>query len=164
MKNLLKLKNILFLGVFALIITSCSSKKGGMMNTTKVSKGNVSGTWVVNNVSLEGFPQGYQVKNVFDMAPYQDFNGSTWKLYGGYGGMITLTNGTTQEIYWSLVNDGINPIFQLNKINAGEKARNVSEGYQLQIANASKTNLTLKTPFKLLNGNMAYVVYNFTPQ
>ncbi|MBC7654320.1 MAG: hypothetical protein H7098_07590 [Oligoflexus sp.] len=164
MKNLMKLKSILFLGVIALIITSCSSKKGGMMNSSKVSKGTISGTWVINNVSLEGFPQGYQVKNVFDMAPYQDFNGSTWKLYGGYGGMITLTNGTTQEIYWSLINDGINPIFQFKKIGADEKAKNVSEGYQLQIADATKTNLTLKTPFKLLNGNMAYVVYNFSPQ
>ncbi len=163
MKNLLKLKSILFLAVIALIITSCSPKTGGTISNN-VSKGTISGTWVVNNVSLEGFPQGYQVKNVFDMAPFQDFNGSTWKLYGGYGGMITLTNGTTQEIYWSLLNDGINPIFQFKKIGASEKAKNVSEGYQLQIANASKTNLTLKTPFKLLNGNMAYVVYNLTPQ
>jgi len=163
MKSLLKLKSILFLAAVALILSSCSPKTGGMVSN-KVSKGTISGTWVVNNVSLEGFPQGYQVKNVFDMAPYQDFNRSTWKLYGGYGGMITLANGTTQEIYWSLINDGINPIFQFKKIGANEKAKNVSEGYQLQIASSSKTNLTFKTPFKLLNGNMAYVVYNFTPQ
>ncbi|MBK0383396.1 hypothetical protein I5M32_10525 [Pedobacter sp. SD-b] len=135
-----------------------------MMSNNKVSKGTISGTWVVNNVSLEGFPDGYEVKNVFDIAPYQDFNGSTWKLYGGYSGMITLPNGVNQEIYWSLINDGITPIFQFKKIDAGEKAKNVSEGYQLQIASASKTNLVLKTPFKLLNGNMAYIVYNFSPQ
>ncbi|MBU0697052.1 MAG: hypothetical protein KKE39_11115 [Bacteroidetes bacterium] len=161
MKKLFKISTILICSILIIGFTSCSSSRG---TTTKISKGNISNTWTVSDVYLEGFPSGYEVKNVFDLAPYQDFKGSTWKLYGGNSGMITLTDGTTQNIYWSLVNDGLNPIFQFKKIDSGEKAKDVNAGYQLDIAASTKNSLTLRSPFKLLNGNVAYIVYNLVSQ
>ena len=93
-------KSILYFCVMALIFASCSSRKGAV-TTTKVSKSTISNTWTVTDVRLEGFPAGYQIKDAFGMAPYQDFRGSTWKLYGGYSGYITLSNGQTQNIqHW----------------------------------------------------------------
>lgn len=147
----------------ALILTSCASKNAASTNF-KVSKSTVTGTWTVSNVSLEGFPKDYQVTNAFGMAPYKDFIGSTWKMYGGYSGFITLVNGTTQNIYWSLLNDGANPIFQFKKIGSGDKAKNVTEGYQMNIDAASKSSLTLSSPFKLLNGNTARIIYTLNAQ
>ncbi|MEO5910425.1 MAG: hypothetical protein ABIP95_06030 [Pelobium sp.] len=144
-------------------ITSCSTSKSGV-TSNKASKANISNTWTVSDVYLEGFPNGYEIKSVFDMAPYQEFKGSTWSLYGGYGGNITLTNGISQKIYWSVLNDGFNPIFQFKKIDEGEKAKEVNAGYQLEISSSSKDNLTLRTPFKLLNGNTAYIVYSLVAQ
>ena len=125
----------------------------------KVSAGTISNTWTVSDVSLEGFPSGYEIKNVFDMAPYQNFIGSTWTLYGGKSGNIMLSDGTSQEIYWSLINNGVSPIFQFKKIDTGEKAKDVKAGYQLEISQATKTNLTLRSPFTLINGHTAYIVY-----
>lgn len=145
-----------------LLITSCASKNG--TTNYKVSKSTVSGTWKVSDVSLEGFPSDYQITNAFGMAPYKDFVGSTWKLYGGNSGYITLANGTSQNIYWSVVNDGITPIFQFKKVDAGEKARNVVEGYQMNIDAASKNSMTISSPFKLLNGNTARIVYTLNAQ
>ena len=147
----------------ALILTSCASKNG-TSNTVKASKSMVSGTWTVSDVSLEGFPNGYKVANAFGMAPYKDFIGSTWKLYGGYSGYITLPNGTTQNIYWSLMNDGITPVFQFKKVDAGEKAREVTEGYRMKIDAASKSSLVLSSPFDLANGTTARIVYTLTAQ
>lgn len=147
----------------ALILTSCALKNGTTTNY-KVSKSKISGTWTVSDVSLEGFPSDYQVTNAFGMAPYTDFIGSTWKLYGGNSGYITLANGTTQNIYWSVVNDGFNPVFQFKKVDAGEKARNVIEGYKMNIDAASKSSLTLSSPFQLLNGNTARIVYTLNAQ
>ncbi|HEX7367243.1 MAG TPA: hypothetical protein VF273_09105, partial [Pelobium sp.] len=122
----------------------------------------VSGTWTVADVSLVGFPSDYKITNAFGMAPYQDFVGSTWKLYGGNSGYITLANGTTQNIYWSVLNDGISPVFQFKKVDAGEKAKNVVEGYKMNIESASKDRLTISSPFQLLNGNTAKIVYTLT--
>lgn len=149
--------------IVALIVTSCASKNGVSTNVN-VSKSALSGTWTVSDVRLEGFPSGYKITNAFGMAPYQDFVGSTWKLYGGYSGFITLPNGTTQNIYWSLMKDGVNPVFQFKKVDAGEKAREVTEGYRMSIDAASKTSLTLSSPFDLLNGNTARIVYTLNAQ
>jgi hypothetical protein len=154
--------SILSLCLVALILTSCASKNGA--TNYKVSKSTISGTWTVSDVSLEGFPADYQVTNAFGMAPYKDFIGSTWQLYGGYSGYITLANGTTQNIYWSLLNDGATPVFQFKKVDAGEKARNVTEGYRLNVDATSKNSLTLSSPFQLLNGNSARIVYTLNAQ
>jgi len=160
MKKLSKLKQVMAFGFAILIFAACSSQRNAAVSN-KVSKGAISGTWTVNDVRLEGFPSGYAVKNAFDLAPYQDFVGSTWTLYGGYGGSIALTNGINQEIYWSIINDGMNPTFQFKKINAGDKAKDVREGYQLEVAEATKTSLILRSPFTLANGGTAYIVYSF---
>lgn len=160
MKKSTYLKQALALGFAILIFAACSSQRNQSVSN-KVSKGAISGTWTVTDVRLEGFPSGYAVKNAFDLAPYQSFEGSTWTLYGGFGGSIALTNGITQQIYWSIINDGMNPTFQFKKINAGEKARDVKEGYQLEVAEATKTSLVLRSPFPLTNGGMAYIVYSF---
>lgn len=146
----------------AFAISACASKSG--VTNYKVSKSTVAGNWTVSDVRLEGFPSDYQVRDAFGMAPYNDFIGSTWKLYGGYSGYITLPNGTTQNIYWSLLNDGTNPVFQFKKVDAGEKARNVTEGYRMNIESASKNTLVLSSPFDLLNGHSAKIVYTLNAQ
>lgn len=156
-------KLILAIGVMTFIFASCSSQRGTSTNF-KVSKSNISNTWTVTDVRLEGFPSDYQIKNAFGMAPYQDFIGSTWKLYGGNSGFITLSNGTTQNIYWSLVKDGVYPVFQFKKIDTGEKAREVTEGYRMNIDASTKNSLTLSSPFDLLNGNTARIVYTLSAQ
>ncbi len=155
--------SILSLCLVAVIATSCASKKN-VSNSVKVSKSMVSGTWTVSDVSLEGFPNGYKVANAFGMAPYKDFVGSTWKLYGGYSGYITLPNGTTQNIYWSLMKDGLTPVFQFKKVDGGEKAREVTEGYRMKIDAASKSSLVLSSPFDLADGTTAKIVYTLNAQ
>ncbi len=156
-------KLVLAIGVITFILASCSSQKGNTSNV-KVSKSKISNTWTVTDVQLEGFPSDYQIKNAFGMAPYKDFIGSTWRLYGGNSGVISLSNGTTQNIYWSLVKDGINPVFQFKKVDAGEKARNVTEGYRMNIDASAKNVLTLSSPFEIRNGNTARIVYTLSAQ
>lgn len=150
------LKHSLLLSLLAVFMMACSSQRGAT-GSNSISKGDVSGTWTVTDVSLEGFPEGYQVTDAFGMAPYRDFVGSTWTLYGGYGGQIALSNGTNQEIYWSM--SGSN--FQFKKIADGQRPRDVKEGYYLTVSEANKNSLTLKSPFQLANGNTAYIVYTF---
>jgi hypothetical protein len=156
MKNQFKIVPAIILFAMSIMFTSCASKQN--VSGLKVSRTAITGTWIVNKVTLEGFPMNYKVTDAFEMAPYLDFMNSTWQLNGNYKGIITLSNGTSQEIYWSLFNERTPPIFQFKKID-DEKAKNVNEGFQLEIADANKERLILESPIRLATGNTAYIVY-----
>jgi hypothetical protein len=156
MKNQFKIVPAIILFAMSIMFTSCASKQN--VSGLKVSRTAITGTWIVNKVTLEGFPMNYKVTDAFEMAPYLDFMNSTWQLNGNYKGIITLSNGTSQEIYWSLFNERTPPIFQFKNID-DEKAKNVNEGFQLEIADANKERLILKSPIRLATGNTAYIVY-----
>ena len=130
----------------------------------QIAKGDVKGSWRVADIQLEGFPEGYQIKNAFGWAPYETFIGSTWKLHGSYKGSITLSNGESTAIYWDLLKDSSNPIFQFKTIPQGVKARDVKEGYRLDIQQQDKQTLSLRSPIAIDNGSTAYIVYNLERQ
>ena len=153
-------KSVQFLFLFAtiLFITSCSSTKNA--TDLKATNGNLAGNWTVSDITVD-VPADFQVTNVFDEAPYSDFKGSTWDLVRNGKGSFTLTNGTKEDIYWSTKGSGENAQFQFKKLN-GEKARNVDEGYTLQIQNITSNSFVAKSPVDLGNGNTGYITYTFT--
>ena len=57
----------------------------------------------------------------------------------------------------------MNPTFQFKKIYEGEKAKNIAEGYQLNVAQADNASMTLKSPIAN-GGRTAYIVYTFSKQ
>ncbi len=142
----------------ALFITSCSSTKNA--TDLKAKTGNLDGTWTVSNISLD-VPSTFKVTDVFDEAPYQDFQGSTWNLVRNGKGSFTLTNGTKEDIYWSINGKGENAQFQFKKLN-GMKAKNVDDGYRLQLQNIASNSFVAKSPIDLGNGNTGYINYTFT--
>jgi hypothetical protein len=158
MKNLFKY----FLSVLALtiIVSACSPSKNAITGASNVSRGKFTGTWTVTNVSYDGIlPQA--VQNVFDQAPPADFVGSTWKLTNSGNGIYTLSNGTSQTIFWSVNNGaGSSQLFQFKKLYQGDKAQKVQEGYQLVIAGNDGNTMTLKSPIAL-GDKTAYIVYSF---
>ena len=153
-------KSVQLLILFAtiLFITSCSSTKNA--TDLKASNGNLAGTWTVSDISVD-VPADFHVTNVFDEAPYSDFKGSTWDLVRNGKGSFTLTNGTKEDIYWSIYGKGEDAQFQFKKLN-GEKARNVDEGYRLDIENISSNSFVAKSPIDLGNGKTGYITYTFT--
>lgn len=156
-----KLINSTLIFAFAAIfLTACSASKT-VVNTQQVSRSDVSGTWIVNDVRLENFPSGYSVRNVFDMAAYEDFKGSTWDLNGNGTGSISLTNGTVQPIYWSVNKSGAVNSFQFKKLADGQKAKDVSTGYSLEFGDVSGGSAVFKTPVSLSAGQTAYINFSF---
>ena len=157
MKKILQLT----LSVLALtfILQACSTGKSLVGD----QNGPINGNWTLTSVSYEGIVAN-AVQNVFDQAPPSAFVNSTWQLSNSGNGMYTLANGTSQTIFWSYnTQDKANPMFQFKKIYEGDKAKNVAEGYQLNVAQADKTSMTLKSP--VANGSgTAYVVYTFRKQ
>lgn len=144
----------------ALFLTACSTTN----TVNQVSRSDVSGTWKVNSVNLEGFPAGYSVKNVFDMAAYQDFQGSTWDLNGNGTGSISLTNGAVQPIYWSVNKSGAVHTFQFKKLADGQKPKDVTTGYSLEFGDVANGTAIFKTPVSLSGGQTAYINFSFAKQ
>ena len=161
MKKLIN--NALILGFVAVFLSACSTTNT-TTTTPTVSRGDVSGTWMVNNVSLENFPAGSSIGNVFDMAAYQDFQGSTWELKGGGTGTITLTNGTVQPIYWSVNRTTATPTFQFKKLMDGQRAKDVTTGYSLEFGDVSGGTAVFKSPVSLSGGQTGYVNMTFAKQ
>lgn len=153
-------KGILFLFFAAAIvfITSCTSSKNG--TNLKPTNGNLAGTWTISNIMVD-VPAGFQVTNVFDEAPYQDFEGSTWNLIRNGKGSFTLTNGTKEDIYWSISGKGNDAQFQFKKLN-GQKARNVEEGYKLLLGPVSRDSFTVKSLIDVGSGKTGNITYTFS--
>jgi len=148
---------ILFFLAAIFFISSCSSTKNA--TDLKATNGNLAGTWTVSNIAVD-VPADFHVTNVFDEAPYEDFKGSTWNLVRNGKGSFSLTNGTKEDIYWTIYGKGNDAQFQFKKLN-GEKARNVDEGYRLQLQNISSNSFTAKSPVDLGNGKTGYITYTF---
>ena len=144
----------------ALFFYGCAPKTtSGVM---PLRKGNVTGNWVLNNITYEGIAES-AVKTLFTDASPRCFLGSSWSLTNSGNGAYSLPGGTdctqkTQTIYWSVsIPD---ETFQFKRLNAGEKAKDVTEGYRLILAAADGQTLTLKSPVEV-SGGAAYIVLHF---
>ncbi|GAA4095522.1 hypothetical protein [Mucilaginibacter panaciglaebae] len=139
------------------ILQACSTTK----SLVGSAHGHINGTWTLTNIRYDGLLPG-AVQNIFDQAPPAAFLNSTWKLTNSGNGMYTLANGTSQSIFWSYNDqDKSNPLFQFKKIYQGDKAKNIAEGYQLNVVQVDGSSMTLKLPVAL-GSKTAYVVFTFS--
>ncbi|MEO7834424.1 MAG: hypothetical protein ABIR50_03830 [Ginsengibacter sp.] len=155
-----KIFQILFFIAATAFMTSCSTSKNA--TNLKPTTGHLSGTWTISDIAVD-VPSGFQVTNVFDEAPYTDFKGSTWNLIRNGKGSFALTNGTKENIYWSIYGKGDNAEFQFKKLN-GEKAKNVEEGYRLALGPISGNSFTAKSTINVGNAKTGVITYTFTKQ
>lgn len=146
----------------AIVLSACSSAQKATSDNVKRS--DVSGTWLLTDIELEGFPAGYSVGELFNMYDYLDFQNSTWDLKGGGTGSISLTNGAIQPIYWSINKASGIPAFQFKKLMDGQKAKEVTTGYALDFGDVSNSVLVFKSPVNLSAGKLAYIKLSFSRQ
>ena len=156
MKKLISIVATFTLAAF--LLTGCSSSKNA--GALKATNGNLAGKWTVSDITVD-VPADFKVTNVFDEAPYEDFKGSTWDLVRNGKGSFSLANGTKEDIYWTIYGKGDNAQFQFKKLN-GEKARNVDEGYRLQLQEISSNSFTARSPVDIGAGKTGYITYTFT--
>jgi hypothetical protein len=145
-----------------MVLQSCSTPKGSSASAN-LKRGNVTGNWVLNDITFEGIPS-IAVRSLFDEPSYKCFIGSTWRLTNSGNGSYSLPGGNecaakTQTIFWS-VSTG-DQTFQFKKIYEGDKAKNVTSGYRMVLASTSDNNLVIKSPIEYGN-TTAYVVMNFS--
>lgn len=177
-------KLILAIGLLAatpLLFTACSSTShivnGVQLNGNyRVSDVRVTGVDTRSTTHTETFNDAgntsatilTKVKlqtTVFDDVTPNCFIGSEWVLpHNGNGTYTIARNGDCyagqRQIVWSVRTDANGQkIFQL-KILSGQKAKNVTEGYILNITNTTQNGFTLMSPVTV-DGQTAYVYYDF---
>ena len=146
-----------FFFLFILVITSCSTIKKLPASVAGSSRARFVGTWALIKVSYDGLLPN-AVQTIFDQGPPVDFIGSTWKLTNSGNGIYTLSNGTSQTIFWSY--DNGRSIFQFKKLYQGDSARKVQAGYQLIVSSIDGGQMVLKSPVSL-GDKTAYVILSF---
>lgn len=159
-----------FLALMLFISACSSSRQTGSSPSTGQWKRGVRGQWVLNAVEKQNFPAGASVKRIFDEAPIECFIGSTWNLVAnGNGGITFAANGelcapgATRDIFWSIYTpEGGEAQFQFKKLYPGERAKNVTEGYRLDLAYADEQTLTLQMPVNVGGSGDAFLEFQFT--
>lgn len=157
-------------GISALFLTACSAQRGTSSPTAASWKNGVKGVWSLRSIDKENFPQSASVKSIFDEAPMECFIGSEWNLTGSGKGTITFSQegtscapGAVREIFWSIFkDDNINGAhFQFKKIMPGDKARDVTAGYRLELVSAMDGTMVMRMPIDAGGTTTSYLVFTF---
>jgi hypothetical protein len=134
--------------VMALFTISCKTQSAAG-TTQSISKGSVKGNWIVTDIRFEGIPAHSKV-TVFDQASFGCFKGSQWVLPSNANGSYTLSSTddgcstATQPIVWSIYKQNGADMFQFKKVGTGLKAKNVTDGYRVEISSLSNTTMEWK--------------------
>lgn len=145
-----------------IVLQSCSPKTTSS-GAVAAKRGDVSGNWTLTDVTFEGIPD-VSVKTFLGESSYKCFVNSTWSLTNSGNGSYSLPGSDacaakTQNIFWSV--NSADGTFQFKKLYEGDKAKNVTEGYILNLVSADANTMVIKSPISF-GGRTAYVVLNYT--
>lgn len=162
-KQLIRLFTIF--GAASLLLSACASQQGTV--SASGMRKNATGKWTLNSVTFEGLPATARVTTVFSNIPYKCLEGSTWNLpSNSYGSFTTTTSAEgcspyTQNIVWSTLTQGGVIMLQFKELLDGVKAKNISDGYRVELTSADNAGMVWRAPITA-EGQTAYVVYSFT--
>lgn len=148
--------------IATLLFSACSANK-------KMPRGDIKGNWVVTSATVQG-ADGKIKTTAFDDVPVECFNGSQWKFPNNGYGSYTISGGSNcmageRQIIWSVrTRNGVDYL-QFKKMDGLRKkdAKDVDEGYALEISNYGGTSFTARSPL-VFEGKTIYIVYNFSKQ
>lgn len=155
-------RNLLFAFVAVaatLFLASCKTS-----STHYLNKINLDGNYILQNVQLVGLPTDAKYKTtLLNDVSSECFIGSDWILPHNGNGSYTISKGDCfngkRNIKWSTRTTGSQSVMQL-KVLDGRKAKEVTEGYIMNITNVSNDGFTLESPVSV-SGNSGTIVYTF---
>lgn len=148
-----------------IIVSSCSSSKN---STATASRDAIKGTWVLDNISYDGIPQGQKVKlTLLGEGDENCLKGSTWVFPNNGNGSYTIaqteSTGCTpgeRNIVWSYRQENGQTILQYKRLPGGVKAKDITDGYKFNIVSATDANLALRSNV-VFEGSTIGINYSF---
>lgn len=159
------------LSLVLVLTNACSVQRGNDGPSLSAWKNAVKGEWTLNSIERENFPDGVSVKTLFDEAPLDCFLDSKWNLTGSGKGSIAFTRegsscspGIIRDIFWSLaMEEGTSTAgFQFKRILPGDRAKDVTTGYHLDLRYAGEGRMTMRMPLELGSTNSGFLIFNFS--
>ncbi len=150
--NFLSMKKIFILCLLTIFVVSCKPTID-----TKSQVG-LKGNWKITNVSYPG--SEYFKATSFQIADSKCFIGNTWSFVSNNNkGTMALTQCTDfqSDIVWSITPE---KEFTLKFIGEDAKARKVTQGYRMRVANQSENSFQLIDKITV-GSNTADIVYQF---
>lgn len=164
------LQNILK-GVFSMVagtmlLASCSSSKKAVATA---SRDDVKGTWVLDNITYSGIPQGQKVKlTLLGEGDENCLKGSTWVFPNNGNGSYTIAQNDATDcppgernIVWSYRQENGQTILQYKRLPGGVKAKDITEGYKFNIESATDASLSLRSDVAF-EGSTISINYSFS--
>ncbi|HLW50276.1 MAG TPA: lipocalin family protein [Sphingobacteriaceae bacterium] len=131
----------------------------------------VKGVWLLTSIDKDNFPAEYAVKSLFEEAPPECFQESTWTLpFNGMGNIRFASEGrlcapgAVRNIQWSIYypgNDQGGMQFELKKIYPGDNPKNVLTVYRLDLAYADDKNMRMVMNVPLGGQSTGKLIFNF---
>lgn len=155
------MKKVILMLCFLGVLVSCKPKQTIVSNTIdRRSQVAIKGNWTLTSVTFTG--DNYFKITAFEIADAKCFEGSTWNFVSNNdSGKMELTkSGCPQyasDIKWYVNQD---KQFVLKFLTEGAKARKVTQGYILTLANQTQDFFQLIDNAKV-GSNSAKVVYEF---
>ena len=153
------MKRYLIIGCAALLTAvSCGTQQTQQTETTSVYS--LKGEWEVVSVDYD---KKFKIKPFHEGADAKCFVGSTWKLIpNNYSGSYTLHGGSScPEVYQAIKFEVTkNKEFRFKKLKENVKAKNITEGYVLQLENHPENSFTLTQNLSFEGKNLT-VHYQF---
>lgn len=149
----------------------CSAQRGASSPSASSWKNGVKGVWTLTSIEKDNFPNGASVKNIFDEAPMECFQNSEWNLTASGKGTITFSEagtscapGAVRELFWSIFKekDLHDAYFQFKKIMPGDKAKDVTAGYRLELVSAMDGTMVMRMPIDAGGASTSYLIFNFS--
>ncbi len=156
------------LGASTLIFSACASQKSTTVTAGGMRKA-ATGKWTLNSINYEGLPSTAKISSVFSNIPPDCLKGSNWVLPSNSNGSFTINSSATgcptgtQDIVWSTINQGGLIMLQFKEMVSGVKAKNIADGYRVELASADQASMVWRAPVTY-EGKTAYVVYSFSRQ
>lgn len=146
--------------IVAVLLFACKSTSVTNTKLDRSSQVGIKGDWVITNVSYPG--SDYIAVNSFQVADSKCFVGSTWHFISNNNkGNMSLTKtgcpAFSSPIVWSINKEGV---FVLKIVEAGTKAKKVTQGYLLRVANQTGTSFQLIDTINV-GGQNKEVTYQF---
>ena len=137
-------------------MVACSSST----SVSRSTQSDIKGDWIISNVA---YPGSDVIKvTSFRTADSKCFVGSTWKFISNNNkGNVDINKAGCEAfsspIVWSITKEGV---FTLKIVEAGTKAKRVTEGFNLKYIAQSETSFQLVDKINV-GGKITDVVYQF---
>lgn len=155
--------NLLLTAVFVTIIaTSCSNTRTAAVAT----RSNLVGNWTVSHVEIQGADAASLKVTAFDDADLNCFEGSEWYFPNSGNGNYTISQsgcrpGERRIVRSHELRNGATYLgFKHMDDLKNNQAKNIKEGYRLQVTSYEKDHFTAKSPISF-EGRTIDIVYHF---